>query len=351
MEIRNHLPFNVDVRSAMGLDGYDSAALMVKATFQLPRPDQDFSTIAREQAPWVYADVLTGPEDNPVSLYEAELPYPKPHPEYLIIGSAHSPDGTPQQYLPCGISIGTHTKHLVATGSRQWHAGWLTNQADNIKPTLSVPLSHDFAFGGCDPSCSNGNDAWYEANLAGTGFCRNPSHRQADGLRLPQLEPMDRRFGEPCGSFPVVSFGPVGRNWSPRKQWAGTYDQEWRANVWPRLPKDFDPLFFQSASKDQWLPAIRAGEQVALKHLTPAQGPLGSLVEFPLPAMDFRVTVYPRRGAGIAVTLIPDTLVFEPEAERFVVIARLLFPVNEGLLDLTAVVFGDPSDPLRPMPD
>jgi len=40
------------------------------------------------------------------------------------------------------------------------------------------------------------------------------------------------------------------------------------------------------------------------------------------------------------VQLRPDTLVFEPDAQRFFVIARRSFPLNEGLHELEAVTFG-----------
>lgn len=342
MNIHNHLPFVVDVRSTRNREGYELAALMVKATYNLPA-ESESPTVAEEQAPWAYADILVGPDDNPISLYEAELPDEKPHAEYLVLGSAHSQDGKPQQHLPCGISIGKHSKHLVATGPRIWRSGWLGGKAEDIAPVESVQLSYGLSFGGCDPTRAPRDDAWYNLNPVGTGYCTDPGHSLADGMRLPQIEPIDQRFEKPVKKFPVLGLGPVARTSVPRAAWAGTYDDEWQSKVWPNLPADFDARFMQSASLDQWLPAIATGEAVILKYLTPAQSRFGSGVKFQLPTMDFVATVHPRRGRSTRVQLRPDTLVFEPDAQRFFVIARRSFPLNEGLHGLEAVTFGEPT--------
>jgi hypothetical protein len=349
VNIHNHLPFVVDVRGTRDRDGYELAALMVKATYTLPAQGER-PAVADEQAPWAYADILVGPEDNPVSLYEAELPDAKAHPEYLVLGSAHSKDGKPQQYLPCGISIGKHSKHLVATGPRIWNSGWLGGKAQDITPVEAVQLSYGLSFGGCDPTRAPRDDAWYDLNPVGTGYCADPGHSLADGLRLPQIEPMDQRFKKPGKKFPVLGLGPVARACMPRAAWAGTYDDEWQKKVWPNLPADFDARFLQSASQDQWLPAIAAGDEIVLKCLTAAQSRFGPGVKFQLPAMDFVATVHPRRGASTRVPLRPDTLVLEPDAGRFFVIARRSFPLNEGLHELEAVTFGEPTqrEPLAP---
>lgn len=339
VNIHNHLPFVVDVRSTRDRDGYELAALMVKASYNLPA-EGELPAVAEEQVAWAYADTLIGSEENPVSLLEAELPDEKAHPEYLVLGSAHSQDGKPQQYLPFGISIGKHSKHLVATGPRIWKSGWLGGRAEGITPVESVQLSYGVSFGGCDPTRADRDDAWYELNPVGTGYCTDPAHSLADGMRLPQIEPMDQRFDKPVRKFPVLGLGPVARACMPRAAWAGTYDEEWQNKVWPNLPADFDARFMQSASLDQWLPAIQAGDEIVLKYLTSAQSRFGSGVKFRLPAMDFVATVHPRRGASTRVQLRPDTLVFEPDAGRFFVIARRAFALNEGLHELEAVTFG-----------
>lgn len=343
MNVHNHLPFVVDVRSTSDRDGYELAALMLKATYTLPTQGE-LPTVAAEQVPWAYADVLVGAQGNPVSLYEAELPDEKVNPEYLVLGSAHSSDGKPQQYLPFGISVGNHTKHLVATGPRAWRCSALGSSAENIRPVQAVQLSYGLSFGGCDPTRAPHDDAWYELNPVGTGYCKNPGNSLADGLQMPQIEPMNQRFEKPLGKFPVLGLGPVARTSSPRAAWAGTYDEEWKTKVWPKLPSDFDARFLQSTSQDQWLSAIQGGEEITLLHLTAAHSRFGGGVKFQLPVMDFVATVHPKRGSSTRVQLRPDTLVFEPDEGRFFVIARRSFPLIESLLEIEAVDFGEPTE-------
>ena len=60
-----------------------------------------------------------------------------------------------------------------------------------------------------------------------------------------------------------IGFGPVGRNWMPRVQYAGTYDEQWMQERMPLLPDDFDDRFHQAAASDMILPSFVApGEWV-----------------------------------------------------------------------------------------
>lgn len=345
MNIHNHLPFTVDVRSVHDQDGYELAALMVKATFRIPQPGETSCEVAKDQVPWALADTLAGPEDHQVTVYEAESPYEKPHPEFIVVGHAHSPTGKPVPEVEAGIRVGRINKSLVARGPRQWQSGWLRSRTGPTAQVVAVPLTYGQSFGGSDPTRPQDHaKAWHEPNPVGTGYCAAPGDRRADGMLLPQLEPVGRSFKRPCKQFPVVALGCVARSALHRAAWAGTYDQSWQATRWPALPLDFDARYHQSTSPDQWLEALSSGDEVTLTHLSPALGPLGSQLRFKLPKLDFKASLHPRNGGSTTVQLRADTVVFEPDAERFFVIARRLVPLHEGLHELEAVAFGSPKD-------
>ena len=345
MNIHNHLPFVVDVRSVHDEDGYELASLMVKATFRIPRPGEGACEVSSDQVPWAVSDTLAGPQDQPVTVYEAESPYTKPHPEFIVVGHAHSPTGAPVPHIEAGIRVGRIDKRLVARGPRQWQSGWLRSHAGPTAAVEAVPLTYGQSFGGMDPTRPPDHaKAWHEPNPVGTGYCASPGNQRADGLPLPQLEPLGRPFKQPCRQFPVIALGCVARHALQRASWSGTYDESWQASRWPALPLDFDARFHQSASPDQWLDGLQGGDEVVLTHLSAARGPLGPQVHFRLPELDFHATLHPRKGASTSVQLRADTVVFEPDAERFFVIARRLVPLQEGLHELEAVAFGTPSD-------
>ncbi|CAN7396381.1 DUF2169 family type VI secretion system accessory protein [Acidovorax sp. LjRoot117] len=347
MNIENHYRCMVDVRKATDDHGYERATLMLKATYALPKPG-DTVRIADDLVPWFYSDMPVDETGLGGVAYEADISYEKLHPEFLVVGTAHAPEGKPTERFPFAVSVGKQTKSMVATGARTWQSGLVSGKASAIEPIVSLPASYTKGFGGADPGkVESDPDRWCETNLAGTGYCDNPASRKADGLRLPQLEPMTARFREPCRQFASLGMGPVARNWMPRAPLAGTYDDVWRTTRWPRLPHDFDPLYFQSAAQDQWLTELVSGQPVALLNMTAASSLFGSELRFNLPALDYFAAVHPRRGKSTRLQLRPDTLILEPDAGRFSIIARTQYPLNEGLHELKAVVFGDPVRPLE----
>jgi len=340
MHIQNYLPYVVDVRSTKDAQGYPFASLMLKATYTLPTAG-NMPAVAQEQVPWFYSDVPVNATGAAACDHEVDMPDEKPFPEFLVAGSAHAPYGRPCERFAFGVAVGDTEKRLLAVGARTWQRGVLTGEASPIEPLLSVPASYAYGFGGMDPTSREDDPQWCPANFAGSGYSANPSSGKTDGMRLPQLEPLWRRCNRPGTRFPSLGLGPLGRAWVPRRNWAGTYDQQWQDTRWPDLPLDFDARYLQSAAQDQWLTSELSRLPVVLTNMTPAHGPHGSEVHFELPVLEYFATVIPRRGDRTRVQLRADTLVLEPDAQRFSVIARKQVPLNEGLHEIREVEFGD----------
>lgn len=348
MNLENHYRCMVDVQPTTSSDGRECASLMLKATYMLPRQGERIR-MADEQVPWIYSDVPVDESGLGGVLHEADLPHEKPHAEFLVAGTAHAPEGKAAERFMFGAAVGQQVKSMIAVGARVWRSGLVLGRSTAIEPLLSLPASYVHGFGGIDPTrMEDDPDRWCETNLAGTGYCANPGSGKADGMRLPQLEPLQNRFSEPCTRFPSLGLGPVARNWFPRAGWAGTYDSTWRAQRWPRLPQNFDSRFFMSAAQDQWLPELVSDLPVVLINMTSADSPFGSELRFNLPALEYFATSHPRRGKSTRLQLRPDTLILEPDAGRFTVIARKQMALNEGLHELKTVVFGDATQPQRP---
>ena len=64
-------------------------------------------------------------------------------------------------------------------------------------------------------------------------------------------------------------FGPVARDKSPRREFAGTYDAAWAAERMPLLPRDFDDRFHQAAPPRQIArPFLHGDETLSLTGFT-----------------------------------------------------------------------------------
>jgi hypothetical protein len=95
-----------------------------------------------------------------------------------------------------------------------------------------------------------------------------------------------------------ASFGPLGRGWPERLRFAGTYDQAWNDDVFPFLPRDFDPRHYQASPADQQIPFPAKGTEVLLANLTPEGNTAFRLPEGDLPVHFVRARDGVARYAG-----------------------------------------------------
>ncbi|MCK5013694.1 MAG: DUF2169 domain-containing protein [Candidatus Omnitrophica bacterium] len=56
---------------------------------------------------------------------------------------------------------------------------------------------------------------------------------------MPNTEETGKPVTKPNGKYRPMAFGPFGRAWKQRIQYAGTYDQHWIDSVFPFLQADF----------------------------------------------------------------------------------------------------------------
>lgn len=315
--------------------GRELLVIVIKGTFALPRPGEEVR-LADQQLPFVMADTFTGEAGSSAPVYEADFAPRKPACDVLLLGSAHAPEGSPATRVPVELRVGPMRKSFDVVGNRVWRAGVGGVRASDPEPFLRMPISYDFAFGGTD--CDSDDPAEhgaYLANPVGRGYRRSMRNSLVDGKPLPNTEDPGHAVRWPTDSYRPLSFGPVGRGWSGRKELAGTYDQKWLDSVFPFLPADFDDRYFQAAPPDQQLPAARGPIEVVLSNLTP-----DGRRHFLLPAFDAPVHVFPRRGEREDFTAVLDTMVFEPDEERFTMTWRVTRPLKRDMFEVLQVLVG-----------
>jgi hypothetical protein len=326
----------------MGLEpsGRELLVVVIKGTFRIPQEGEpvDRFAVHEQQLPLVMADTFTGEPGLSAPVYEADFATRKPRCDILLSGSAYAPNGRPATRVEAGIRVGRWSKRLAVIGPRQWDCRLATVRATPPEPFVTLPISYDVAFGGTDLLHEDpAQHAVYLANPVGRGFHKHLKADWVDGTPLPLTEELGRSITDTNSDYRPLSFGPVGRSWEPRFRFAGTYDDEWLENHFPFLPTDFDIRYFQAAPADQQVPLgfFDDGAEVVLTHLT-----RDGLARFNIPQLAAPVTVFPKHGPREDYNATLDTLLIEPDEQRFSLTWRIARPLKHNVFEIARVQVG-----------
>ena len=341
MNLVNHTSLAAGYTTTHNKAGSECLVIVVKAAYRLPLAGEP-AELLDKQVPIVLADTATGEPGFSAPEYESEYCLAKPKVDVLLLGSAYAPKGAPAKHVVVSMQVGNLTKSFKVTGKRKWKTRLLGTMISTSKPEpfTQQPISYDIAFGGTETGPKRKERCeTYQQNPVGCGFFSRK--RYAHGKPMPQTEELSKPVKSPYGKYRPMSFGPVGRNWLPRCDYAGTYDQRWREEVFPFLPEDFDDRYFQCAPEDQQLPSLAGGEPVKLVNLThPALTPSGRL-EFTLPDLTVNVTLSPKNGAPEQESARVDTLTIEPDKQRFTVVWRVVKDLQNDPLRYKRIEIGE----------
>ncbi|MDM0117232.1 DUF2169 domain-containing protein [Variovorax sp. J22R133] len=327
----------------LGLEpsGRELLVVVIKGTFRFPRADEPAGHFALHDAqmPLVMADSFTGEPGFSAPVYEVDFAPRKPRCDVLLLGSAHAPNGRPTTRVEAGLRIGHWSKSLAVAGPRYWECGVGSVRASPPAAFLKQPISYDVAFGGTDLLHDDPSQhAAFMANPVGRGFHKHIKVEWVDGAPLPATEEVGCNVCDPAGNYRPMAFGPIGRGWHPRLDFAGTYDEEWLEEHFPFLPPDFDETYYQAAPMDQQLPLDffegRATD-VVLANLTPE-----GLTRFTIPDLRAPVHIFPKHGKREDYTATLDTVLIEPDEQRFSLTWRVARPLSKNMFEIAQVLVG-----------
>jgi hypothetical protein len=336
MELLNATKMQADYTLGFEADGRELLIVAVKGTFEIPPPGRE-AQLAEVQEPLVSADVFTCEPGRSAILYEVDFAHRKPACDVLLNGSAYAPGGKPVERTTVSLQVDSLSKSFEVVGNRRWLAGSLSLAESHPEDFTVMPISYDNAFGGVaavdgDPDKLR----WYPTNHAGVGYHEHLSAKAVDGKPLPNTQESGKSITRPNGSYKPMAFGAIGRSWQPRARWAGTYDQPWLDNRAPFWPDDFHYRYFQAAPEDQQIPHPKGGEEVTLKNLSPR-----GLEQFRLPQLPMPVLFVMARGDDFVTRGVLDTILFEPDASRFILTWRVAHPLRCDIFDVNRVIVGE----------
>lgn len=337
LQLKNHTPFAASLSVLSDLEGVECAYAIVKASFEFKT---GVPVLADQQTPLFATDIYWGEPDKTSLRVAGEFSLPKPATDVLLLGSAIAlRDNT--RVAEASLSVGPLTKTLRLFGNRNWQKtdfGW---EATAPEVWERIPLRWELAFGGIAPPVGD-NPAEFEArNPVGRGF-NGSDERLWEDRPLPNIEDPTQLIRHPADQPIPACFAPVASAWSPRKEYAGTYDAAWQKKRAPYLPTDFDPRFFQTAPLGLVAPSYLAGgEPVEII------GCSASPLRFQLPICTLAL-VFDFNGKQTIQSPNLETIVIEPDAGRVQLQWRTGMKVDKHLLKLREVAVHCREHSLKP---
>lgn len=329
--------FNVGFRP----DGREAVVIVAKATYVLcDLLDAESPHRAENEAALVESDVFGKDPAKNALILETDFAVMKPECDVLFLGSAHAPRGRPAARVPVSLRVGAVSKSFIVTGDRRWRPGLLRKVVPSEPaPFVSQAISYDVAFGGTDVHPRDPKKiATFVENPVGRGF--RPFVPDLSGQPMPVTEEAGTPILNSRGPYRPMAFGPLGRSWQPRASYAGTYDQAWMDSRAPVLPLDFDARYFQAAPPDQRMPYPKGGEPIELVNLVPAACARNAVVKNRLPDLRLEAAIFLTRGGLERVSANLDTVVLEPEANRFTCTWRATHSLERDAFDVREIVLG-----------
>lgn len=340
MEIFNGTKLDINAVQTLDKNGRLWVTVIAKGTYGIAA-EKGEATLAERQRGLLVRDLFEGEDGLSSPLLECDFVPVKGACDVVVKGSAHAPQGKPVTELDVGLQVGPLQKVVHVVGDRRWIKRLGGHDRTRPEPFVRMPLSHGRAFGGMfEPQAIASSDPAdflaHPANLVGVGHARGKFLRLIHGSAVPNLEAPDTPIEDPEKLYAPVSLGPLARAWSPRREYAGTYDQEWRDEVYPLLPADFDERFYQCAPVDQQIPFPRGGEEVHLLNLTPG----GGLTSFRLPDLALPMVILAKTRQVTALTAVVDTLAIDTDDGTFDVVWRARTPLQRSLHEVEAIAAG-----------
>jgi len=227
-------------------DGPMMACLAVRASFDI---QADGRLAVSDRQDLVLADEYAGDPHRTSMLKSSDIVPFKPATDVTLVGNAYAPHGRASVGWPVRLSVGDFALKLRVSGPRKWLPGlkglrpsWKLGPAESID---SVPLDYRNAAGGRFIGDPDGDAE--RRNPIGPGMLHGDYTRYSKEFPAPQIDSDDAPIAGPYDAPEPQGFGPISPWWIQRQAFAGTYDDDWKANRHPRLPNDFDYRFYQVA--------------------------------------------------------------------------------------------------------
>jgi hypothetical protein len=327
--VKNRTPYRAAACWGRDKHGTHEWIVAVKATYDIA-PNGKLK-LADEQLDPLLAPEYRGDPGSSSLRYDADLVGTKATTDVVLNGTAYAPQGRPAAQFTVAMTIGPIRKILRVNGEQHWEPSAFGLRPSAISPVCQVPIVYERAYGGYEHESPDANTHRIDfRNPIGCGLFSAARRRM--GQPLPN-------FRYPNGSLNEAGpagFGALDSFWSPRRELAGTYDEQWRRFRMPLPPDDWNPLCLQCAPVDQRpANALRGGELVELINLT-----AGGLLRFALPRVHLTFSTLIDEAVEEHRARV-STVIIEPDLPRLIMVWQSVIscpsPSDIDYLDDTTV--------------
>ena len=248
---------------------------------------------------------------------------PKLNSEFFTLGNAISPNGNPVSALEVSTECSDIKKQLHVTGDRYWLGG-ITGTSNPI-PFTTLALTWKNAFGGKN----------FALNPLGKGIDKEKTDIGEELIQMPNIEYTNKMLTNKGQTPPPASYMPLSLEHPERRQYLGTYDDDWLINCFPGYPRDLNFNAFNCSPNDQrFNETLSGGEKFEIKNMH-AQHPLirGTLPKFNARAFVVKPNIEVkdlREEDLIEIKTHIDTVTFFPNQLMGMLIFRGTLEVNES---------------------
>lgn len=328
MQLINESPYIAERFINMDKDGAEVLVLLVKATFELPNESKTALTNA-EQTPIEFADIYIGEPGTSSLKYEADVGMCKQATDVVLIGHAYA-EKYGDSFVDVSFRLGDINKTARVFGDRQWENRLGVASISPPMPFTKIPLTYERAFGGSDTSHTDPKlHDCEQKNPVGAGFRAKHSRLPVEGLKLPNIEHPKSLIRTIDDRPDPVGFGFVAKNWLPRVNFQGTYNDKWMKTRMPLLPENFDDRFNNAASTGLVSKSfLKGGEKIEIRNASQ-----GGYLGFSLP----QVTLLGDTMIVANVTPIDmnlDTVIIDTDLNRLILLWRGMQNIHKVVEDV-----------------
>ncbi|MFE8603874.1 DUF2169 family type VI secretion system accessory protein [Archangium violaceum] len=329
----NETPYKAAATAVIDKTGARHWAVVVKGTFTL-HPDGN-TRLAQEQVDLLFSPEYRGAPGKSSLLYEADLTPAKPGTDVVLNASAHAHGGKPATEVPVAIRALTRNqllfdKRLLVHGERVYTSVLGQVRPSAAAPFITLPITYERAYGGFDDTDPDTrHQKLFPSNPIGTGVAARSQHLIDKPVH--NIEYLGGNTTTTAGLGAICSY------WSPRRELAGTYDEQWMRTRKPLLPVDYDERHTLCAPVDQQIPAPAPIDlRFELVNLTP-----NGLLRFTLPpvylAFTTRFAAY-RRKAPAEHRARLHTVIIEPDQARLILVWHTSLACHHDIDDIDVTV-------------
>jgi len=331
-KLENGTPFAFEALYLVDEEFRPLVVPVLKATFTVGRDGR--CLVADEQIPLNLGGELWGDEPEKSSYkYEPEVAFMKPATDVVLVGHAYAPKADTKEMM-VGLRVGPVSKEVLVLGDRIWFKTLGSVSMSGAVRFEKIPLVYERAFGGWDRDHADPSKHRCEPrNPVGMGF--RGAGGFVEGLRVANIEDPHARIKSLGDKTPPAGFGFISPHWQPRAALTGTFDEAWKKNRSPLLPKDFSRKHLIAASPGLIAPGYLRGDEPVVAVGVSPEGRL----TFSLPgiaAPNVRVGLVD--GAAQPVPMALDTVIIEPDHRRVVMLWRGHLVLRTGPHDVREIV-------------